>query len=61
MEEWSVISDGDDTISKASFREALKKVLASGAQIYAVDVTSPAQPSNGTATLQQLADDSGGR
>jgi VWFA-related protein len=61
---WPVIilfSDGDDTISKASFREAFEKILASGAQIYAVNVGSPGQPSEGTATLQRIADDSGGR
>ena len=61
---WPVIilfSDGDDTISVSSFHEALEKVLASGAQVYAVDVRAPGQPSSGTATLQRLADDSGGR
>jgi len=60
---WPVIilfSDGDDTISKASFGEALENVLASGARIYAIDVSSPSRPSNGTATLRRLADDSGG-
>ena len=61
---WPVIilfSDGDDTISKSSFEEALEKTLASGAQVYAIDVGNPGQRSNGTATLQRLADDSGGR
>ncbi len=61
---WPVIilfSDGDDTISKVSFHEAFEKILASGAQIYAVNVSSPGQPSEGTATLQRIADDSGGR
>lgn len=61
---WPLIilfSDGEDTISKASFHEASEKILASGAQIYAIDVSGPGQPSNGTATLQRIADDSGGR
>jgi Mg-chelatase subunit ChlD len=61
---WPVIvlfSDGDDTISISSFDQALEKVLATGAQIYTIDVGSPGQPSNGTATLQRIADDSGGR
>ena len=61
---WPVImlfSDGEDTISRASFHEALEKILASGAQVYAIDVSSPGQPSNGTATLQRIAEDSGGR
>ncbi|MGA8149898.1 MAG: VWA domain-containing protein [Terriglobales bacterium] len=61
---WPVIilfSDGADTISKTSFREALEKVLAGEVQIYAVDVNSSGWPSSGTATLQRIADDSGGR
>jgi VWFA-related protein len=61
---WPVIilfSDGEDTISKTSFRGALEKVLASEVQIYAIDVGKPARPSNGTATLQRIAEDSGGR
>jgi VWFA-related protein len=61
---WPVIilfSDGGDTISKSSFDEALEKTLASGAQVYAVDVGNRGQRSNGTATLQRLAADSGGR
>jgi len=61
---WPVIvlfSDGDDTISLSSFHGALEKVLASGVQVYAVDISNPGQPSNGTATLQRMADDSGGR
>ena len=60
---WPVIilfSDGNDTISKASFNQVSAKVLASEAQIYAVDLGSPGRPSNGTATLQRLAEDSGG-
>lgn len=63
-EVWPVIilfSDGNDTISKASLREVLEKILANGVQVYAIDVNNPEQPSNGTATLQKIADDSGGR
>jgi VWFA-related protein len=61
---WPVIilfSDGDDTISKASLNQVSAKILASEAQIYAVDLGNPGRPSNGTATLQRLAEDSGGR
>lgn len=61
---WQVIilfSDGDDTISKAPFHEALEKIQASEAQIYVVDLNSLGQASNGTAILQRIADDSGGR
>jgi VWFA-related protein len=61
---WPVIilfSDGDDTISLSSLQSALKKVLASGALVYAADVGDPEQTSKGTATLQEIAADSGGR
>ena len=61
---WPVIilfSDGDDTISKSSFPDAVEKVVASGAQIYAVDLGNPGRPSHGSAILQRLASDSGGR
>ncbi len=61
---WPVIilfSDGEDNVSKASFHEALEKILVSEAQVYAIDVSSLRRPSNGTATLQRIADDSGGR
>jgi len=61
---WRVIilfSDGDDTISKVSLNEVLKKVLAGEAQIYAVDLSRPGPPSNGAAILQRIAEDSGGR
>jgi Mg-chelatase subunit ChlD len=61
---WPVIilfSDGEDTISKASLRGTLKKLMASEAQVYAVEVSSPERPTIGTATLQRIAEDSGGR
>jgi Mg-chelatase subunit ChlD len=61
---WPVIilfSDGDDTISKESFNRVLEKTLASEEQVYAIDVNTSRQPSNGTAILQKLANDSGGR
>ncbi len=62
-EVWPVIiliSDGDDTISKASFREAAEKVMDNGVQVYAIDLGS-GTPSHGTAVLQRIAEDSGGR
>ncbi|HWY57704.1 MAG TPA: VWA domain-containing protein [Terriglobales bacterium] len=61
---WPVIalfSDGDDTISKASFKRAIEKTLTSEAQVYTIDVGNPGQPSNGAAMLQEIADESGGR
>jgi VWFA-related protein len=61
---WPVIilfSDGEDNISKVSFKKALERTLTSEAQVYAIDINSPGWPSNGTATLQSIAQDSGGR
>jgi len=61
---WRVIilfSDGDDTISKISLNEVLERILVSETQIYAVDLRSPGPPSNGTAILHKIVDDSGGR
>jgi VWFA-related protein len=55
-----LFSDGNDTISRDSFSRMLKKTLASEVQVYAVDVNG-AQSSNGSATLQRIAEDSGGR
>jgi hypothetical protein len=55
-----------DTISLSSFDHALEQILASGAQVYAIDSNSRGTPwkgaaSKGRATLQRIADDSGGR
>jgi len=61
---WPVIilfSDGDDTISMSSFDDTLEKILASGAQVYTIDANPPVQPSRGRATLQRIAENSGGR
>lgn len=60
---WRVIilfSDGDDTISVTSFKEALGAIQDSETQVYAVD-NRVARPENGTAILQEIAYDSGGR
>ena len=61
---WPVIilfSDGDDNNSKSSLGDALEKVLASGAQVYAIDVSDPRNRSQGKATLRTIAEESGGR
>lgn len=61
---WPVIilfSDGDDTISKATFTQLRETILNGDTRIYTVDVSDSRQPSNGAATLQRLADESGGR
>jgi len=63
-DDWQVIvlfSDGDDTISVSSFHGALRKILASGVLVYAADVGDPGKSPEGTATLQTMASDSGGR
>jgi Mg-chelatase subunit ChlD len=56
-----LFSDGQDTISLASFREVSRDLLSTGAQLYAVDVGDTRHPSAGTTTLKALADESGGR
>jgi VWFA-related protein len=61
---WPVIvlfSDGDDTISRTSFRHMLESALANEVEIYSVNVSKPGRPSNGYAALQTIADESGGR
>lgn len=56
-----LFSDGDDTISKTSARDALQAVIASGALLYAIDMTQPGSDSRGSAALQQMAEATGGR
>jgi Mg-chelatase subunit ChlD len=61
---WPVIilfSDGDDTISKVSFGDVMKKVLSTGVQIDTVDVSGSGRAQTQSLTLQRLAADSGGR
>ncbi len=61
---WPVIilfSDGADNISKSSLDDTLKKILASRAQVYAIDVSDSGHRSSGTATLHGIAGYSGGR
>src|SRR5579863_4135226 len=64
QDSWPVIilfSDGGDNISKSSFGDGLERILASGAQVYAIDAGSAGRWSKGTATLRRMAEDSGGR
>jgi Mg-chelatase subunit ChlD len=61
---WRVIvlfSDGDDTISSASLKEAVGTIQTSEAEVYAVDNGISERPSNGTTILKKIATDSGGR
>lgn len=55
-----VFSDGNDTISMTSSNEALQTVVASEAQIYAIDLNDPRQPSNGVSVLETMAQVTGG-
>jgi VWFA-related protein len=57
-----LFSDGNDTISRASAREALDAMLSSGALLYAVNVdASNGRSSAGSLLLQQMAEATGGR
>ena len=56
-----LFSDGNDTISLHSAREALNAVLAEGALIYSVDIGTPEKPSAGSVFLRQASDATGGR
>lgn len=57
-----LFSDGHDTISMASYREALNAMVDSGAVLYTVDVDrSKDSPSQGSRMLQQMAESTGGR
>ena len=56
-----LFSDGNDTISLHSAREALEAVVAGGALVYSVDTGKPANPSAGSMFLRQVSDASGGR
>lgn len=57
-----LFSDGHDTISMASYRDALQSMIASGALLYAVNIDrSQDSSSQGSRTLQQMAESTGGR
>lgn len=64
-----LFSDGDDTISRSSARDALQALIASGALLYAVDLnvigTAEKKKSgdylHGSSTLQWMAQTTGGR
>jgi len=56
-----LFSDGNDTISRTSAREALEAVIASGALLYTIDLNGPKYDSAGSAALQRMAEATGGR
>jgi Ca-activated chloride channel family protein len=56
-----LLSDGNDTASRSTSRDALNSVLASGAILYAIDITPRPHVSEGSASLQSTAQATGGR
>ncbi len=56
-----LFSDGNDTISKSTAREAMKAVTACGALLYTVDLNHPGEDPRASAALAQMAEDTGGR
>jgi VWFA-related protein len=63
-----LFSDGDDTISKISAREALQTVVSAGALLYTIDlnaIDSKGRAKNrddsGSQVLRQMAEATGGR
>jgi Mg-chelatase subunit ChlD len=56
-----LFSDGRDTISMHSAREAAEEVVASGAMVYAVDISTSQDGPQGSAFLRWISDATGGR
>jgi VWFA-related protein len=56
-----LFSDGDDTISATSPRDALESIVATGAIFYTVDVHALRHDTDGKHWLDQIADATGGR
>jgi hypothetical protein len=56
-----LFSDGGDTISRTSAREALDAVISSGAVLYAVRLQPSTQTSNASDCLESMAEATGGR
>lgn len=56
-----LFSDGNDTISLHSAREALQAVVAGGALIYSIDMGKSGDLSAGSTFLQQISEATGGR
>lgn len=56
-----LFSDGNDTISRASAREAFAAVAGTGALLYTVNLGGTSGQSPGASVLQQMAEATGGR
>jgi VWFA-related protein len=56
-----LLSDGNDTISRSSARQALDAVIGSGALLYTINPNKTARDLKGSLTLQEMAEATGGR
>lgn len=56
-----LFSDGNDTISVHSWRDALQALIDGGALIYCVDIGNPRNQTSGSAFLQKISEATGGR
>jgi len=56
-----LFSDGVDTMSLSTARDAVTAILASGALVYSVDLSGGENRSGGSALLKRLSETSGGR
>lgn len=56
-----LFSDGNDTISLHSAREALQAILSTGTLIYSVDMGKPGSFDEGSSFLQQISENTGAR
>ncbi len=56
-----LLSDGNDTISGTSARQALDSVIGTGALLYTINPNKTARDLKGSLVLQEMADATGGR
>ncbi len=56
-----LFSDGADTISRTSLTDAIDTAVTSDVEIYSIDLSPSASPSQGNAVLHRLAVSTGGR
>ena len=56
-----LLSDGNDTISRSSARQALDAVIGTGALLYTINQNKTARDLKGSLALQEMAEATGGR
>jgi VWFA-related protein len=56
-----ILSDGDDTISRHSFRDAVLAVMRAEMPIYTLNTSASKTAASGSAVLREMADFTGGR